>query len=202
MTDSYKNYIELASAHTEGVDYKIKVTDRKSDVLIIAPHGGKIEPSTSKIANMIAGEQHSLYLFEGLMPKSYKKLHITSTNFDEPQALALVGKCSVVVGVHGRKDKGDDNTLYLGGRDDELVCFVARRLRDAEFGNKIGGHAFPARNCDNICNRGRSGRGVQIETPKTLRRKFCTDPVLLDRFSCAIRSAIEDRLVQSTTRST
>jgi phage replication-related protein YjqB (UPF0714/DUF867 family) len=53
-------------------------------VAVIAPHGGGIEPGTSELATAIAGDDFSLYLFEGLKSAGNGELHITSTNFDEP----------------------------------------------------------------------------------------------------------------------
>ncbi|WP_261338761.1 poly-gamma-glutamate hydrolase family protein [Rhizobium leguminosarum] len=50
----------------EGVDFRIGVT--RIPVAIVAPHRGHIEPHTSEIAAAIAGEDFSLYLFEGLNP--------------------------------------------------------------------------------------------------------------------------------------
>lgn len=69
-----------------------------STVAIIAPHGGRIEPGTSKIARRIAGMgDYNLYLFEGLRDKSFPELHIKSTNFDEPQCFELIAKCDVII---------------------------------------------------------------------------------------------------------
>jgi phage replication-related protein YjqB (UPF0714/DUF867 family) len=53
-------------------------------VAIIAPHGGKIEPGTSEIAAAIAGDDYSLYRFQGLRDRPREELHITSAKFDEP----------------------------------------------------------------------------------------------------------------------
>jgi phage replication-related protein YjqB (UPF0714/DUF867 family) len=71
-------------------------------VLTIAPHGGRIEPGTSEIAALIAGESYNLHRFEGRKPPGQNAvLHITSHHFDEPRALNLARKCRIVLGIHG-----------------------------------------------------------------------------------------------------
>ena len=55
-----------------------------------------------------------------------------------------------------------------------MGLYFLRRLRGYMSGAGIlaatTGHRFPATHPDNICNRGASGRGVQIEVPHRLRR--------------------------------
>ncbi len=194
MADIFNSYAELASVHPEGDSYKKTVKDRDSVVCIVAPHAGKIEPYTSEISKEIAKDDYGLYLFEGCLNYVNKALHITSHNFDEPRALELVQKSRVVLGVHGRADNGDKDTIYLGGLDEELMCLIATRLREKNFESQIGGHQFPARNPNNICNRGSSDMGAQIEVPRALRDKFRKDGKLLDSFTRAIRKSIEDKL--------
>jgi phage replication-related protein YjqB (UPF0714/DUF867 family) len=70
--DEFLSYGELAARYTEGVDYAVQVLHREqSRVAILAPHGGLIEGRTSQVARLIAGEQHRLYLFEGLRTADY-----------------------------------------------------------------------------------------------------------------------------------
>ena len=68
--DEYSCFVELAAREERGVDYEIcarrKATSR---VAVIAPHGGRIEPETSRIAENIAGAEFSLYCFLGLKRK-------------------------------------------------------------------------------------------------------------------------------------
>src|SRR5512136_758469 len=102
MTSPYKNFEELAQQEVEGKDYQIKFRLRDERVLIMAPHGGKIEPTTTMIAEAIAGENYSCYSFEGLKEEGNGVLHIESHIFDEPQALQAVKKADVVITVHGQ----------------------------------------------------------------------------------------------------
>ena len=175
MTDladarNYRSYDDLARAQRLGVDYTITVRPRpESAAAILAPHGGGIEDGTSEIATAIAGADHSLYLLEGCRPSyNYRTLHLTSHCFDEPQCLALITRCTQVVTVHGCD--GEDPVVLIGGLDTELASGIAAELARAGLAVATGGHRFPATHPDNVCNRGRSGRGVQLEFPHRLRR--------------------------------
>ncbi len=86
-------------------DYRIRVRERESGTVIIAPHGGRIERGTSQIAEAVAGNQHTFYAFEGLKSclKSNRVLHITSDHFDEPTALALITRAERVIAIMERR---------------------------------------------------------------------------------------------------
>ena len=101
----YLSYSALAAGETEGVDYTKLFAEKPSPVLIAVLHGGTIEPGTSEIGASIAGDDLSLYCFEGLIPnRPHTDLHIESHLFDEPDGLRLAAAADVVVTVHGRKD--------------------------------------------------------------------------------------------------
>jgi phage replication-related protein YjqB (UPF0714/DUF867 family) len=59
MVKAYKSFGELSYNESEGQDYVIRTCLRNSPVLVMAPHGGKIEPGTAEIAEAIAGNDHS-----------------------------------------------------------------------------------------------------------------------------------------------
>src|SRR5579885_2598917 len=117
MDDLYPNYAALAAARVEGKDYR--VTARRvpgARAVIVAPHAGGIEYRTSELAKVVAGLQHSLYLFEGAMDEGNRALHITSHHFDEPRCLALLAEHEIVVTVHGCGNiDGDKQAIYVGG---------------------------------------------------------------------------------------
>jgi phage replication-related protein YjqB (UPF0714/DUF867 family) len=193
MVDRFQSYQELCKVYKKSKDFDVRVKGTESSVAIIAPHGGQIEPATSEIAEKIAGESYNLYCFEGRMPKNNGQLHITSHNFDEPICLQLVAQCDLVLAIHGRQDKGNPQTVFLGGLDIQLVTSIAGRLNGAQFSSECHGHAFPATRPTNICNRGRTSRGAQLELPYTLRMELLNNQALLRKFSLAIRAAIHDR---------
>ena len=169
--NDFRCYDELARCYTEGVDYAVHVMPReRSRVAVLAPHGGRIEGRTSEIARLIAGDEHGLYLFEGLRKTgdNFERLHLASQWFDEPRALDLVSVCDTVVAVHGYAAPGPD--VLLGGLNERLKVEIAQALTEIGFSCLIEGHRFPGRHPRNICNRGRSGEGVQLELSEGLRK--------------------------------
>jgi phage replication-related protein YjqB (UPF0714/DUF867 family) len=143
------------------------------------------------MAVAIAADDHCLYLFEGRKPTGNWDLHITSTRFDEPRCLALISGCDRVVAVHGWQ--GEDESVYIGGLD-PLRDSIQSHLEAV--GIATGIHADPnmqGTNSNNICNRGRLGRGVQLEITSALRARFRRNspPEFLAKFAAAVRGAIE-----------
>jgi phage replication-related protein YjqB (UPF0714/DUF867 family) len=164
-------YCDLAQRYIEGVDYAVHVVPReRSGIAVLAPHGGRIEGRTSEIARLIAGDDHSLYLFEGLRTSgdNFDRLHLASGRFDEPRALDLIASCDIVVTVHGFAASGPD--VLLGGLHEALKQEVAQALAQAGISNLTQGHRFPGTDPRNICNRGRSGTGLQLEISEGVRR--------------------------------
>lgn len=167
----FRCFDDLARHFIEGVDYGVHLRRAgRSPVAVLAPHGGRIEGATSDIARLIAGDEHQLYLFEGLRPAgdNFDCLHLASNRFDEPRALALISGCDTVIAVHGYASDGPD--VLLGGLDVDLKRHVAAALREAGISCLTEGHRFPGRDSRNICNRGRTGAGVQLELSRGLRR--------------------------------
>jgi phage replication-related protein YjqB (UPF0714/DUF867 family) len=187
--DWYNSFSELQANESKDA-YRIVVSDRNSDVAIIAPHGGKIEPGASEIAVAVAGQSYNAYCFEGTRSRPHHELHITSHKFDEPRGRKLVAKSGVVIAMHGRKDDDDPKSIYLGGLDKEIRDRIAGELEKVDLRTRTEGHRFPATCPDNICNRGSRGKGVQLELPKTLRTKLTEDAAEMAKFVNAIRAAI------------
>lgn len=166
----YQCFADVAAAQVEGHDFQILVEPRPaSNVAVVAPHGGKIEAFTSAVARDIAGSDLNLYLFEGIRQgDNYLALHLTSHRFNEPRCLALLAKCRYVLTVHGCGDEED--AVLLGGRDSELRDAVQAALVASKIAVRSTGHKFPASNPLNICNRGMTGEGVQMELPLRMRQ--------------------------------
>jgi phage replication-related protein YjqB (UPF0714/DUF867 family) len=203
MADQYKNYDALKKDKVENKDYSIAANNREgSNLLVIAPHGGKIESGTSEIAKNIAGDDYSLYLFEGTMSNKNGQLHITSHKFDEPRALELCESHEFAIGVHGRKDnailKGrevnDTEMIFLGGLDSCFIALLKQALSNKDYRVATKGHEFLAQCKNNICNRCATKKGAQIEIPYTLRCELCGDSQKMGKFSSAIRDAIRLRV--------
>jgi phage replication-related protein YjqB (UPF0714/DUF867 family) len=166
---SYTGFADLEKHCQRGRDFEILIRRRPSSpVAVVAPHAGRIEHGTSEIARAIAGEDFNLYLLEGIRRwRNYEALHLTSHRFDEPECLGLLADCSVVLTVHGCK--GAEDKVALGGLDHGLRQRLTAALAQAGIAVVPEPHRFPATHPQNICNRGRSGMGVQLEISGSLR---------------------------------
>lgn len=165
--DRYRNFDELAASEDASA-FRIDAKNRNSSICVLAPHGGKIEPGTSDLARAVAGSHLSYYLFGGRKPKDNRDLHVTSSNFNEPQAIAIVESSDVALAMHGCE--GDDEVIYLGGRHEKLAANIAKALSNRGF--SVGTHKNPALQGTaekNICNRAKLGMGVQFEITRALR---------------------------------
>jgi phage replication-related protein YjqB (UPF0714/DUF867 family) len=167
--DRYSCFDELKLHEEPGRDFAITTVRRAlSTCLILAPHGGGIERGTSDVARLIAGENFNLYLFEGIKPRGNATLHVTSSRFDEPSCLDILSGSDLVVAIHGCK--GESERVLLGGLDRAMKREIADSLQDHRVHVESSGHAFPATDPMNICNRGRMRQGVQLELSTALRR--------------------------------
>jgi phage replication-related protein YjqB (UPF0714/DUF867 family) len=185
---SYTNFKELASREIEGRDYQIKLKLRDPRVLIMAPHGGKIEPTTEVIAEAIAVEDYSFYSFEGLKGDS-RMLHIESHLFDEPQALKALEKAEIVVSVHGQIDQNEEFVM-VGGLNASLRSEIIQQLETAGFQTRPPTEGLMGTDPRNICNRGRSRRGVQLEVSRKVRDLLRTNKYQLQTFANTVEGAI------------
>jgi phage replication-related protein YjqB (UPF0714/DUF867 family) len=197
MADKYHSFSALAAAE-EATAFNIYARDLATRVAVAAPHGGEIEAGTSEVARAIAGNDLSLYLFEGTKEARNSDLHITSTRFDEPVGIQLLTRATTVLTVHGAA--GSEEVTYVGGRDERVSKAIVYELEQSGF--KAERHSDPmlqGLHPGNICNVGRSEAGAQLEISRGLRRLFFesltregrrapTDS--LSVFSAAIRAAI------------
>ena len=138
MADKYPDFATLARHERAGVDFRILVRRAGPALAVVTPHGGGIEPGTSEIADAIAAAQLSFYAFEGLKSKGNTDLHITSTRFDEPMCLSLIGVSKVVLTIHGEHSVEDGEGVFVGGRDGRLGRRLGTALRSKGF--PVGRH--------------------------------------------------------------
>lgn len=195
-----QSFQEIAAAKTEGFDYKINVINRNSSIVVIAPHGGDIEPGSSEIAAAIAGADLSLYDFRGLRNTSgHGELHLASHRFDEPRCLQLVEAAETVVAIHGRKDGDDAQRVWIGGLDVQRCRRTMAELNKAGFGAVVRepGESLAGTAMSNICNRGTRRMGIQLEIPKTLRDRLKDEFVLREAFAKAVNKAVREETLIS-----
>jgi phage replication-related protein YjqB (UPF0714/DUF867 family) len=190
MTSPYRNFEELKEREIEGRNYRIRINLKKGPVLIMAPHGGRIEPGTAEIAEAIASQNYSFYSFEGLKADRNSNLHIESHLFDEPQALKGVERADIVISVHGQLNQ-KDGFIMVGGLNDRLCSEIKRQLEAAGFQTRPPTKGLEGIDPMNICNRGRSGCGVQLEISRKIRDSLRTNRNQLHSFGDAVRRAIQ-----------
>ena len=200
MPDSL-NFQSLKNQISEGVDYRIRMAEGVSGILIMAPHGGRIEPGTTEIAEAVAAQQHAFYTFSGIRKQGNGLLHITSRLFDEPKALSMVRRAIAVVTIHGCRENAP--MVYSGGRHLKLRRHIAYALQKSGF--NVGHHPkLPGQHPANVCNRGRSGMGVQLEISNGLRREIFGDSLQVRKIQrkgvfnalvAAVRNGIEAALI-------
>lgn len=167
--DKYQSYNQLKKNEQLDKDYAIEVRSGSVKYIIMAPHGGGIEPGTTELADQIAGDVFSYYSFSGIKKKGNKKLHIASERYDEPIARLLVESSDIAISIHGAE--GDDQNIYIGGLNDKLKKTMSAALQKAGFPVS---HPVPlslaGRDPNNICNACKTNQGVQIEISNGLRK--------------------------------
>jgi phage replication-related protein YjqB (UPF0714/DUF867 family) len=186
------SFKELSSLKKEGLDFEIKLRTGTTQSLVMAIHGGTIEPGTSELAVATAGEKHSYYSFTGLVD-DYVGLHLTSTEFDEPRLLVLTQQAKNCLGLHGLKD--DQIDFCIGGANAE------KRKRYL----KLLSEKFPKwRACELCCppNLGTSSKnivnkcqfsGVQIEMGSTLRLELKQNSAFMKELSTLLSLELEKK---------
>ena len=169
--DRYLKFSDLARNETEGEDYAIDHRKGDHKVAVVAIHGGGIEPGTADIADAVAGKTYAYYAFKGLKKRGNKILHLGSNRYDEPLGMQVVQDARIVLSIHGCR--AETQIVFVGGKDRELREKVISSLQSAGFVAVVS--AVPGQrgiNDENICNRCKSGKGVQLEISRGLRDKM------------------------------
>ncbi len=191
--DTYRSFEALLQGEGPS-SFQITAVNRPSSLLILAPHAGSIELGTSELARLIAGNKHSLYLFEGSATHPLpSRLHVTSHHFDEPIALEITRESGMAVSIHAMKNRTGLPELCIGGRFSGREAFL-ERLKALEPGFSAGTcERFRGTHPDNIVNLSRTP-GVQLEfasrlVQRILRKPSVLDPLksLIDDLECALR---------------
>ena len=169
--DRYTNFSELRLKETEGQDFAIVFRQGDARVAVMAIHGGGIEPGTADIADAVAGDEFTFYAFKGLKKAGNKILHLSSNRYDESKGVQISTDAQVVLSIHGCREM--EEIVFVGGRDQQLKQKIISLLRSAGFIAVIS--EIPGQrgiSPQNICNRCRSGKGVQLEISRGIREKM------------------------------
>ena len=170
MADKYASFDELQATEAPEA-FSIFARESHATFAVMAPHGGGIEPGTSEIARAIAGDDLALYVFDAIKGNGNRDLHITSSRFNEPNCVRMLGTVQTVLAIHG--EKSDTDSVFVGGRHLDFPDILKAEL--APLGFNVMEHGNPrlqGRDAMNICNRGVSGRGMQLELARGLRQTF------------------------------
>ncbi|MCY8199222.1 poly-gamma-glutamate hydrolase family protein [Bacillus subtilis] len=172
--DTYSNFSSLAENESPA-DYDISYNEKKgSKVLIMSPHGGRIEGGVSELVRYFNNE-YSTYLFEGVKSHDNQTLHITSTNFDEPLAKKKIKEHQYVVAFHGYK--GENKNTLVGGTDRKRAKMIVRALERRGFSAELASSksGLAGLNAENINNQGETGLSIQLEISREQREAFFDD---------------------------
>ncbi|MEU6552121.1 poly-gamma-glutamate hydrolase family protein [Streptomyces sp. NPDC046915] len=174
MPPPYTSYAALAAEHAEGVDYRrVQATPTGWSWLSSAVHGGAIEAGTSEIAQYVAGSRMAYYAFEGIMSSGNSDLHITSTLIDYPDLLAMAPGARRWLSFHGMADRvAGQAEVAIGGLDGQLAAAVISALTAAGFSCAAPPSEIAGTDPNNICSRGLTRAGVQLEMSTSLRASF------------------------------
>jgi phage replication-related protein YjqB (UPF0714/DUF867 family) len=169
----YANYAALAAAEVEGVDYsRTTTTVPGATWAAIAIHGGGIEAGSGEMAQQVAAGLMTCYVFAGLQPSNNFDLHITSTDFDEPNAVAIVAASTRTLSFHGFIGDPAIAETQVGGLDTALRDRVIAALQGAGFSAVIASSEIAGTDPTNICNENASSAGLQLEMSAALRASF------------------------------
>lgn len=206
MADIYPNFNALNQAKKFRSDYKLKLKPGKRTIYM-SPHGGAIEGGCSELAMLSPDPEDAYYLFEATMSSGNGDLHITSTNYDEPNGRRMMKEFDITVAYHGYGDSTLAHTK-IGGLDTDLKTYALEELTAAGFSAEIEPDTSTIAGLEptNITNSNKRGKGLQLEMSTAQRsalfgtftsagRKDTILPVFWDYVN-AIKRAVE-RLKQT-----
>jgi phage replication-related protein YjqB (UPF0714/DUF867 family) len=192
MLDTYSTVTEMLDRERRYIEIDTRVEGR-SRIAVLAPHAGQIEPFTGEIARAVAGNDHRYYGFAGSAPEGSRRLHVSSTRFDEPALRAVLQGARTALSIHGTS--GDDLAATLiGGVNRALAEAIRANLEQAGFTVVDAPARLAGTDPRNVVNRVPEG-GVQLELTSRLRQELRKGFLRRVRFDCyvqAIRAALAE----------
>ncbi|MCR4261086.1 MAG: poly-gamma-glutamate hydrolase family protein [Candidatus Colwellbacteria bacterium] len=91
--------------------------------------------------------------------------------------------------IHGEHDTAEAFVM-VGGLDKTLAERVENQFKDFGFSVLVPPDELNGDDPENICNKGKSGKGVQIEISKELREVLHNSESTLSKFVDALRRGI------------
>lgn len=190
VADEYASFTAMAAAQVEGQGFAIRYGLRNPESAVLAIHGGAIERHTDTLALEIAREDLSYYILIGRRRNENRRyLHVASERFEEPRLTAILRRASRVLSIHGVEDRLRPFVM-LGGLDLELKATIERNVVEVGIESMPPRHGLGGVDPRNVCNRGSTRRGVQIEISTRLRESLASDDAFRKAFCDAVRSAL------------
>lgn len=203
--DQYRSFAELAQDNVEGVDYSLEVKDRQSSILVMAFHGGYVEPGSAELGSEITKDKFNFYAFRALQPGklhepsfTYSTLHLTSTRYDEPGLLSMAAESHFCLSLHGFG--GQEADFCMGGGNGEQRKVLNQRLSQ---------HFPELQSCELCCppfngtskknptNQCRN-QGIQIEMSPRVRKRLLSDLQFRAEVANSLRGWLEDAEIRFT----
>lgn len=186
----FQNFAELAAHKKQGTDYDFEIQRTSSPVLVMAFHGGLIEPGTTELGKALGQYGFNFYSFVGLTQEEMDAptltcadVHLTSARFDEPQLQALTAKAQACVTLHGFG--GVEADFCVGGASEEkrraLSALLAREFPDLR-SCELCCPPFNGTSAKNPANQCRVW-GVQIEMSPQVRKTILTNEAFKKRLA-------------------
>lgn len=209
-TDYYRSMTDLLKDTQEGKDWTKESTNRHSNVLIFASHGGNIEKGTTELTKAIANKgKYDYYAFNGTRNKNNSQLHVTSTNYNDLDLINRNYNKDVSISVHGAGQSQGKNTVLIGGRDEKLIQLISKELSTFKFNVQRSLGHLAGIDTNNVVNYNKKGQGVQLELTPDLRKSFFSNgddsskarkneknwSSTMDRFATAINNAIRKYMI-------
>jgi phage replication-related protein YjqB (UPF0714/DUF867 family) len=179
--------------HASYDDSETTVTAYPATV-VLALHGGGIEPGTSELCLAIAGYHPAdlsrvpaggpvfdYWMFEGIRSTGNSELHVTSTHCDDPVGLSLSRGARRAVSLHGCTPAqaglpADAVAVLVGGLDTALrhALLAAYAAAGVPALDALGNPDLAGTDPDNIVNRTMTGAGAQLELTTPMRAAMFT----------------------------
>lgn len=148
---------------------------------ILAIHAG-VEPGTEKVAERIAQNDFPFYI-------NKNPVHVTSSEFTDEELDELLKQIDVAVSIHGEKTKSE-SFVMVGG----LAMDLRKRLETSFTKNGIIIKNPPEHldgdNVKNVCNRGKSKTGIQLEISRGLIDVLTSNEIELEKFADSVRGVL------------
>lgn len=177
--DRFQSMDELLSNVSKD-DYSIEINEvENSQVLIVSPHGGRIEFGTSELSKSIAGNDFSRFDFSGkLIRENFKNLHVTSTKYNLKELTLLNDKSLITISLHGFKNPPGGKFTVIGGLDEVGKELILNELSKNGLEAELATDKFTAVNPENLVNKNKRKMGIQLEISTAQRIAFFKDTEL------------------------